>query len=115
MSNVLEYILNLKDGISDKINNISATSEKATSKMQKLEKQTLDNTKAFDKAGKSAEGFKSKMSNALSAIPGADFLTNPYVLAATAIGFASKAARRHRQRAVAGAAEGRCRAAGSEH
>lgn len=91
MSNVLEYILNLKDGISDKINKISATSEKATSKMQKLEKQTLDNTKAFDKAGKSAEGFKSKMSNALSAIPGADFLTNPYVLAATAIGVASKA------------------------
>lgn len=91
MSNVLEYILNLKDGISDKINKISATSEKATSKMQKLEKQTLDNTKAFDKAGKSAEGFKSKMSNALSAIPGADFLTNPYVLAATAIGVAGKA------------------------
>lgn len=91
MSNVLEYILNLKDGISDKINKISATSEKATSKMQKLEKQTLDNTKAFDKAGKSAEGFKSKMSNALSAIPGADFLTNPYLLAATAIGVAGKA------------------------
>lgn len=91
MSNVLEYILNLKDGISDKINKISATSEKATSKMQKLEKQTLDNTKAFDKAGKSAEGFKSKMSNALSAIPGADFLTNPYVAATAAIGFASKA------------------------
>lgn len=91
MSNVLEYILNLKDGISDKINKISATSEKATSKMQKLEKQTLDNTKAFDKAGKSAEGFKSKISNALSAIPGADFLTNPYVLAATAIGVAGKA------------------------
>lgn len=91
MSNVLEYILNLKDGISDKINKISATSEKATSKMQKLEKQTLDNTKAFDKAGKSAEGFKSKMSNVLSAIPGADFLSNPYVLAATAIGVAGKA------------------------
>ena len=72
MSNVLEYILNLKDGISDKINKISATSEKATSKMQKLEKQTLDNTKAFDKAGKSAEGygFEREGANRGSAGPG---------------------------------------------
>lgn len=91
MSNVLEYILNLKDGISDKINKISSTSDKATSKMQKLERQTMDNTKAFEKAGKSAEGFKSKLSSALSSIPGAEFITNPYVAATAAIGIATKA------------------------
>lgn len=91
MSNVLEYILNLKDGITDKITKISSASEKTTSKMQKLEKQTLDNQKAFDKAGKSADGYRGKLSAMVSAIPGADVLMNPYVIATAAIIGAGKA------------------------
>ncbi|AZI55678.1 phage tail tape measure protein [Epilithonimonas vandammei] len=91
MSNVLEYILNLKDGITDKITKISSASDKTTSKMQKLEKQTLDNQKAFDKAGKAAEGYRGKLSAMVSAIPGADVLMNPYVIATAALIGAGKA------------------------
>lgn len=91
MSTVLEYILNLKDGITDKITKISGASVAATSKMERLEKQTLDNQKAFDKAGNSATGFRNKISGLISSIPGADFLTNPYVMATTAMLVAGKA------------------------
>lgn len=137
MSNVLEYILNLKDGITDKINKIGNASGATTSKIQKLAKQTLDAQKVFDKTSTSlgslkskldqlraqreiipisnlndlrrinseidrlernirslestGRSFRSNMADAFSAIPGADLVTNPYVLAATAMAAGTKA------------------------
>lgn len=92
MSKTLEYILSLKDGITDKIKKVSGASDVATSKMQKLEKQSLDNQKAFDKVGRSADGMGSKIKNSLSSIPGLDFISNPYVLATTAMAAFGKGA-----------------------
>jgi len=70
MSNVLEYILKLRDNV--------------TPKLERLERQAEKNRVAFNK-------LKVGLNSITSSIPGADFLTNPYVAATAAIGFASKA------------------------
>lgn len=70
MSNVLEYILKLRDNV--------------TPMLERLERQAEKNRVAFNK-------LKVGLNSITSSIPGADFLTNPYVAATAAIGFASKA------------------------
>ena len=69
MSNVLEYILKLRDNV--------------TPMLERLERQAEKNRVAFNK-------LKVGLNSITSSIPGADFLTNPYVAATAAIGFASK-------------------------
>ena len=60
MAKTLEYILSLKDGITDKLKRIGGGADVATNKMTKLR-------------------------DSLSSIPGVDFIANPYVLATTAM------------------------------
>lgn len=70
MSNTLEYILNLRDNV--------------TSRLQVLERQTDRNNQAFNR-------LRTATRDIISSIPGGDFITNPYVAAAGAIGLAAKA------------------------
>ena len=60
MAKTLEYILSLKDGITDKLKRIGGGADDTTNKMTKLRES-------------------------LSSIPGVDFIANPYVLATTAM------------------------------
>jgi len=70
MSNVLEYILNLRDNL--------------TGRLERMERQTERNRAAFTR-------LQNGIRNFASSIPGGDFLTNPYVAASAAIGIATKA------------------------
>lgn len=70
MSNVLEYILKLRDNV--------------TPMLERLERQAEKNRVAINK-------LKVGLNSITSSIPGADFLTNPYVAATAAIGVAGKA------------------------
>ena len=89
MSTVLEYILKLQDGISGTVSRITGASAQATTGMNRLERQTRENERAFNRAGAAATGFRSKLSSALSNIPGIDLITNPILLAGTAMAAAT--------------------------
>ncbi|WP_395974273.1 phage tail tape measure protein [Chryseobacterium cucumeris] len=92
MSNTIEYILNLRDNITDRITRISGASTNATNTMQRLERQTRNNERAFNNANRSITGFRKVLKDVVSAIPGGEFITNPYVMATGALVAAGTAA-----------------------
>jgi TP901 family phage tail tape measure protein len=92
MSNTIEYILNLRDNITDRITRISGASTNATNTMQRLERQTRNNERAFNNANRSLTGFRDGLKGIISSIPGGELITNPYVMATGALIAAGTAA-----------------------